>query len=49
MGTFKNLLRGPIATSRGARILAYLLDMSVVLRSRLLALEPLSTVCRGAR
>jgi len=45
--TSKNLLRGPIASSRGARILDYLLDMSAVLRSGLLALEPLTMVFRG--
>jgi len=39
-----------LASSRGARraILDYLLDMSAVLRSELLALEPLTTVFRGA-
>jgi len=38
-----------LSSSRGARrvILDYLLDMSAVLRSGLLALEPLTTVFRG--
>jgi len=40
-----------LASSRGARqvILDYLHDMSAVLRSGLLALEPLTTVFRGAQ
>jgi len=38
-----------LAASRGARILDYLFDMSAVLRSELLALEPLTTVFRGAQ
>jgi hypothetical protein len=46
--TSKNLLRGPIAALRGARSLAYLLDMSRSLRSVRLALVPLATVFRGA-
>jgi len=47
-GASKYLLRGPIASSRGAQIPDYLLDMSVVLRSGLLALEPLAMVFRAA-
>ena len=39
-----NLLRGAIASSRGARNLAYLFDMSRLLRAVLLALTPLATV-----
>jgi len=39
-----NLLRERIATLRGARSLAYLLDMSRSLRSVRLALRPLATV-----
>jgi malonyl-CoA O-methyltransferase len=49
LGTSKNLLRDPIAALRGARSLAYLLDMSRSLRSVRLALVPLATVFRGAR
>jgi len=43
-GTLINLLRVSIAALRGARTLAYLLDMSRVLRSVRLALKPLATV-----
>jgi hypothetical protein len=39
-----NLLRGAIASLRGARNLAYLFDMSRFLRAVRLALTPLATV-----
>mgnify|MGYP001301037243 CR=1 FL=1 len=39
-----NLLRGHMAVLRGARSLAYLVDMSRSLRSVRLALRPLATV-----
>ncbi|MCX7663282.1 MAG: hypothetical protein N2Z61_05985, partial [Tepidimonas fonticaldi] len=48
-GHLENLLRGRMAALRGARRLAYLLDMSRILRSVRLALQPLATVFRGAR
>jgi hypothetical protein len=44
MRGLQNLLRGPMAALRGARSLAYLLDMSRSLRSVRLALGPLATV-----
>ncbi|MCS6785611.1 MAG: type II toxin-antitoxin system VapC family toxin [Thiobacillaceae bacterium] len=49
LDTSKNLLRGRMAALRGARMLAYLLDMSRILHSVRLALQPLATVFRGAR
>ena len=47
-GASNNLLRGRMAALRGARRLAYLHDMSRLLRSGRLALQPLATVVRGA-
>ena len=47
-GAVNNLLRGRMAALRGARRLAYLQDMSRLLRSGRLALQPLATVVRGA-
>jgi hypothetical protein len=45
-GSSNNLLRGCMAALRGARMLAYLGDMSRILRSGRLALPPLATVLR---
>jgi hypothetical protein len=47
-GASNNLLRGRMAALRGARRLAYLHDMSRLLRSGRLALQPLATAVRGA-
>jgi len=47
MDTSKNLLRGPIGFVAQCSNHRLLLDMSAVLRSELLALDPLTTVFRG--